>query len=146
MSNGVRCIQPALALQLTESGIISTLGDIVSVNLLGQPMVILNSAEIASELLEKRSAIYSDRPTLVMSGEMVGWKNALGLVRYNDKFREYRKFISRKMGTRSQVQEFYELQEVETHTFTRRVLKEPENLAAHIRRFGTKRYLDNSAR
>ncbi|KAJ3485032.1 hypothetical protein NLI96_g5229 [Meripilus lineatus] len=109
-------------------------GDIVSVNLLGQPMVILNSAEIASELLEKRSAIYSDRPTLVMSGEMVGWKNALGLVRYNDKFREYRKFISRKMGTRSQVQEFYELQEVETHTFTRRVLKEPENLAAHIRR------------
>ncbi|KAJ3485043.1 hypothetical protein NLI96_g5230 [Meripilus lineatus] len=106
----------------------------MSVNLLGQRMVILNSAEFASELLEKRSAIYSDRPTLTMSGELVGWKNSLGLVRYNDKFREYRRFISRKMGTRSLVQEFYQLEEMETRMFIRRVLKEPENLVAHIRR------------
>ena len=106
----------------------------MSLNLLGQRVVILNSAEFASELLEKRSAIYSDRPTLTMSGELVGWKNSLGLVRYNDKFREYRRFISRKMGTRSLVQEFYQLEEMETRMFIQRVLKEPENLVAHIRR------------
>ena len=118
-------------------------GEIMSVNLLGQRMVILNSAEFASELLEKRSAIYSDRPTLTMSGELVGWKNSLGLVRYNDKFREYRRFISHKMGTKSLVQEFYQLEEMETRRFIQRVLQEPENLAAHIRRFATFWYSNN---
>ncbi|KAJ3485041.1 hypothetical protein NLI96_g5232 [Meripilus lineatus] len=109
-------------------------GKIMSLNLLGQRVVILNSAEFATELLEKRGAIYSDRPTLTMSGELVGWKNSLGLVRYNDKFREYRRFISHKMGTKSLVQEFYQLEEMETRRFIQRVLQEPEDLAAHIRR------------
>lgn len=45
-------------------------GDVSSVNLLGQPMVILNSAKAAVDLLERRSEIYSDRPSLVMAGEL----------------------------------------------------------------------------
>lgn len=35
--------------------------DIVYLNVLGQPMVILNTLEVITELLEKRSAIYSSR-------------------------------------------------------------------------------------
>lgn len=31
-----------------------------------QDLIILNSAEVAFDLLEKRSEIYSDRPTFVM--------------------------------------------------------------------------------
>lgn len=33
-------------------------------------MVILNSAEAARDLLEKRSAIYSDRPRFVLFSEL----------------------------------------------------------------------------
>lgn len=33
-------------------------------------MIILNSREAAIELLEKRSTSYSDRPKLVMAGEL----------------------------------------------------------------------------
>lgn len=40
-------------------------GDICSVVLLGQPLIILNSHETAVELLEKRSASSSDRPEQV---------------------------------------------------------------------------------
>jgi hypothetical protein len=36
-------------------------GDIIFLNLLGLRIVVLNSAQAASDLLEKRSAIYSDR-------------------------------------------------------------------------------------
>jgi hypothetical protein len=36
-------------------------GDIFYMNMIGQPVVVLNSAQAASDLLEKRSAIYSDR-------------------------------------------------------------------------------------
>ncbi len=42
-----------------------SLGDVVLVSLLGgRDVVYLNSAKAASDLLEKRSSIYSDRPRL----------------------------------------------------------------------------------
>ncbi len=97
-------------------------------------MVILNSAEFAEELLEKRSSLYSDRPTLVMGGELVGWNKTLALTRYSDRFREYRRFIFRIIGTRSQVQQYHALAEREAHGFVRRLSSEPEKLAPHIRK------------
>ena len=39
-------------------------GNILSFQIFGQVIVVLNSAEAAKDLLEKRSAIYSDRPVL----------------------------------------------------------------------------------
>ena len=39
-------------------------GDIVGLNVLGKPLVVLNSREAISDLLEKRGSIYSDRPEL----------------------------------------------------------------------------------
>jgi hypothetical protein len=41
-------------------------GDVVHVNMLGQHLIILNSIEAANELLDQRSAIYSDRPFIPM--------------------------------------------------------------------------------
>ena len=38
------------------------LGDIIYLNLLGQSVIVLNTAQATSDLLDKRSAIYSDRP------------------------------------------------------------------------------------
>jgi len=40
----------------------SNAGDIISLNVAGQIIVILNSSKITKELLEKRGAFYSDRP------------------------------------------------------------------------------------
>jgi hypothetical protein len=40
------------------------LGDIVYSRVLGQHIIIVSSMQIARDLLEKRSAIYSDRPVL----------------------------------------------------------------------------------
>lgn len=43
-------------------------GDIVHLSSLGQSIIVIGSAEIASELLEKRATIYSDRlqPTMLL--------------------------------------------------------------------------------
>jgi len=41
-------------------------GDVMHVSVLGTSTVILNSAEAAFELLEKRSVNYSDRPRMVL--------------------------------------------------------------------------------
>lgn len=46
------------------------LGDVVYAHLLGKDVVILNSMQAARDLLEKRSAIYSDRPRFVLLTEL----------------------------------------------------------------------------
>jgi hypothetical protein len=43
-----------------------TESDIIYVSLLGQPVIILNSVKTATDLLEKRGAIYSDRPSFAL--------------------------------------------------------------------------------
>jgi hypothetical protein len=37
-------------------------GDVIHLDLLGNPVIVLNSQEAAIDLLEKRSSKYSDRP------------------------------------------------------------------------------------
>ena len=39
-------------------------GPIVHINMLGQPVIILSTSEVAHDLLAKRGAIFSDRPRL----------------------------------------------------------------------------------
>ena len=45
-------------------------GDIVFAKFFRTPAIILNSKEAAEELLEKRSAKYSDRPRFILLNEM----------------------------------------------------------------------------
>jgi hypothetical protein len=40
-------------------------------NALGQPVVIINSLKVATELLDRRANTYSDRPRLIVAGEIL---------------------------------------------------------------------------
>ena len=48
-------------------------------NALGQPMIVLHSLKVASELLDRRANIYSDRPHLIVAQDFLcgGLFNAL---------------------------------------------------------------------
>ncbi|PSS35616.1 hypothetical protein PHLCEN_2v1439 [Hermanssonia centrifuga] len=109
-------------------------GDIVSVTLFGQPMIILNSAQHAIDTLDKKSSIYSDRPMIMMGGEIIGWKYTLILTPYGERFREYRRFMHRLIGGHKQVERFHVLERDQTHRFLKHVLHTPEKLSTHIRR------------
>lgn len=50
---------------LTYTDWARTLGDVVYMEVFGRPIIILNSAKATTELFEKRSANYADRPRLV---------------------------------------------------------------------------------
>jgi len=48
-------------------------GDLIYLNVAGQPMVILNSHKVTGDLLDRRSMVYSDRPhNIVACGIMTG--------------------------------------------------------------------------
>lgn len=108
-------------------------GDIVSISVLGQRLIIINSAKTAVEMLDKKSRIYSDRPVMQMGGELVGWKNTLVLVPYGARFRNHRKDFHQLIGTHTSMLRFHPIEELETHRFLKRVLKKPEDLADHVR-------------
>ncbi len=86
------------------------------------------------EMLEKKSRIYSDRPVIPMGGELVGWKDTLGLLPYGQRFRSYRKMIHQVIGTHEAMSKFHHIEEMETHRFLKLIQTGPEELASHIRR------------
>jgi hypothetical protein len=70
-------------------------GDIMHVQVLGQHIIVLNSVKTAMEMLDNKSAVYSDRPVFPMGGELFGFKDALPFLPYGDRFRRYRKILHR---------------------------------------------------
>ncbi|KAI0700095.1 cytochrome P450 [Cytidiella melzeri] len=48
-----------------------TYGPIFSLDIIGQHMVVVNSHKVAGDLFDRRSQIYSDRPRLIMAGEIL---------------------------------------------------------------------------
>ncbi len=50
------------------------------IHVFGQGLVFCNTYDTATDLLEKRGAIYSDKPALVMAGELCGCENMVQLV------------------------------------------------------------------
>ncbi len=110
------------------------LGDIASVSVLGQRIVIVNSTQVAIDMLDKKSSIFSDRPALVMAGELVGWKKVLGLTPYGARFRDYRRRAHQLFGNNTAMKQFLPLEEFETRRFLKRLLAKPEDLSAHIRK------------
>lgn len=98
-------------------------------------MILVSSAKVVEDLLEKRSLIYSNRPALVFAGEIVGWSNAIGLLQYGHRFREFRKYMSRLIGTKAAMERFNPLMEHETEKFLVRVLADPNSFSDQIRRW-----------
>jgi hypothetical protein len=63
--------QPLLSVALSTRLKPTGLGDLIYLNAAGQPMVILNSHKIATDLLDRRAAKYSDRPPLIVASEIM---------------------------------------------------------------------------
>ncbi|KAA1470221.1 cytochrome P450 [Dentipellis sp. KUC8613] len=66
-------------------------GEMVQFNVLGFNNVIVNKLSVANELLEKRGAIYSDRPNMILENEILGWDAAMPTMRYGNQFRKHRR-------------------------------------------------------
>ncbi|PYH85820.1 cytochrome P450 [Aspergillus uvarum CBS 121591] len=108
-------------------------GPISTVSVLGQRLIILNDANLAIELLEKRSAIHSDRPKMPFA-ELAGWGDGLVILPYSSRFKAYRKSLHREIGSKASVARFNALQEVEVRRFLFRLINKPEDLVGHIRK------------
>ena len=108
-------------------------GPISSITVLGQPFIIINSAEIALELLRDRANTNSGRPGMVFSGKMVGWDRTVGMQQPGAEFKQHRKNIAKVASSAGVLSVFDRVQEEESAHFLINLLKSPDDLFDHIR-------------
>ncbi|KAK6839611.1 hypothetical protein PG987_005477 [Apiospora arundinis] len=99
--------------------------DIIYVNMLGQHMVVLNSAVAATELLDQRGANYCDRPDFTLF-EIMGWGRTLTFLKWGDKFKLHRKMFQTTFS-RSNVGIFRPMQLQESRKAVRALIKGPDS-------------------
>ncbi|KAF8921827.1 cytochrome P450 [Mucidula mucida] len=110
----------------------SVYGEIVSYKVLGHPVVVVNSGRVANELFEKRSNIYSDRPSFHMAIGLMQWAWAFVFMRYSDKWRIHRKIFHQYFQP-SKVAAFHPVQMNATVTLLQHMLKSPDQFFNHVR-------------
>lgn len=98
--------------------------DIISLRLFGHNIVVLNSAAAASELLDKRSALYSDRycPPMVGEPSLLDWTTITPNLGYNDLWRHHRRILNDWLNLRA-VTQFHRQQEEQAHGLLKSLLE-----------------------
>lgn len=109
-------------------------GPVSSITVLGQTFVIINDAKIALELLRDRPSAHADRPYMVFSSDMIGWKNTLAFSGYTDTFKLHRKNIAKVAGSNTCLKVFDRVQEEESVHFLQNLLSSPQDLFEHIKK------------
>jgi hypothetical protein len=70
--------------QIDHSNGITT-GPIYTLNVLGTPVIVTTTSEAGTDLLEKRSAKYSDRPRWIMANDILTKGMHVGVTRYGER-------------------------------------------------------------
>lgn len=110
-------------------------GPIIHLTVFNQSIIILNDPSYAVDMLDKKSRLYSDRPTLMMAGRLIGWDDVVGLVPFSERWIEHRKMLAQFMGTKAKVEEFGEVLAEETEVYLRRILEGKEEWVEHSRKW-----------
>ncbi|KAI0092430.1 cytochrome P450 [Irpex rosettiformis] len=99
-----------------------TYGDIIFLRTVSTPMLIVSSSDIAFDLMDKRSAIYSSKEASVMD-KMTGWEFNLGLMPYGQRWRNIRRKVHEHFN-RMVTPKYHDKQTKHIQAFLRRCLTE----------------------
>ncbi|KAF8587788.1 cytochrome P450 [Ramaria rubella] len=106
-------------------------GDLVYIKVLGVPMIIVNSMEVAHDLFEKRSSVYSGRyqfPMLTLLDVAWNW----GIMDYGSRWRLHRKAFMRNFHPTA-VKEYYPIQTKWIRNLLSSLKESPEDFESHLR-------------
>ncbi|CAE6381379.1 unnamed protein product [Rhizoctonia solani] len=105
--------------------------DVVSISVLGQAIVVLNSAKAANELLEQRSSTYSSRAQLPMIS--VDWSKLTGLLPYGERWRAQRRLTHLSLHKKAS-RELCPLVVKQVRLALARIVDNPDGFVREIRR------------
>ena len=123
-----------------------------------RPVLVLGSLRAAQDLLEKKSANFSDRPRLILLSELyvpieivpllprrgvdaplpapprMGWDNVITHMPYGDRFRKHRRWMHDHFQTKTALEGYRPIQRRETYTLLSGLLESPAAFLSHINR------------
>ncbi|KAL8279126.1 hypothetical protein RQP46_008382 [Phenoliferia psychrophenolica] len=99
-----------------------------------RPTIVVTSAKVAADLLDKRSNIYSSRPRFVVAGELMSGGNSILFAPYGDKWRRLRKLYHAALMGKS-ADTYRPIQEMEAKRLVNELVTNPEKWEKHIERF-----------
>ncbi|KAJ7454125.1 cytochrome P450 [Mycena latifolia] len=98
--------------------------DIIHLNLLGQSVIVLSSLEATTALLEKCSAIYSDRPDVPML-ELMGLDSNVAFMKYGMDMRRNRRLLNETFNVQA-ARQYRPLELRASRTLLQRLLDHPD--------------------
>lgn len=128
-------------------------GPLTFIQVPGSKILIINSYEAASDLLDKRGGLYADRPRMVMVGELVGTsgltyfflvasanirfpglERGTPLGRYGDGWKLQRKFLRQALSANAIRNNYAELLQRNWIQYLNGTLDDPENFLTDLAR------------
>lgn len=113
----------------------STYGDIIYARLLNKPVIVINSEEVAKDLFEGRSTIYSDRPQSIAYEPFASDFNT-GLLPYGDRWRRHRRMFHQAF-CQAKTPAYHASQVRAAHKMLFSLLQDPSNYTSHVQMFST---------
>lgn len=110
-------------------------GDVYSLKIINSTVVVLSSATAVKEIMDKNSAIVSDRPASHFAQEITGG-NHMGASRYNEQWRRLRR-CAREVLTQSACRDHLSIQHAEATQLMYEIFTHPEDFFDATRRFST---------
>ncbi|PFH48298.1 hypothetical protein AMATHDRAFT_65777 [Amanita thiersii Skay4041] len=104
--------------------------DILHLDMMGTSVIVLDTAEAAMELFERRSTIYSGRPKAHML-ELMGWGFAIGITDYGETWRAERRLAHQSFHS-SAAKRFRPYSLKAAHGYLRRMLDHSEEIVESL--------------
>ncbi|KAJ3488109.1 hypothetical protein NLI96_g3080 [Meripilus lineatus] len=110
-------------------------GDVMPLKVLGKSLVVLSSEAAAIDLLEKRGAKYSDRPSIPMM-ELLEWDKLLVFIPYGKEFQASRRLFQDQLS-KKQCTSYHDRIVGHARTMAEKIKGEPSAYEKHIQYFVT---------
>ncbi|OCH86922.1 cytochrome P450 [Obba rivulosa] len=107
-------------------------GELVMFQGMGSRVLVLNSLKAMNDLFDKRASIYSDRPTFVFGGELLGLNNSVVFLPYAEEWRAHRKLL-RMVLSSAQVKQYHGMQEDVAASLCKGLLEKPNDFFPLLR-------------
>jgi len=111
-------------------------GEMYSIMLGNQRMVVLNSPRVVKDLIDQRSTNYSSRPEMYVGQTLISGGYRLVLMQYDEGWRLARKMIHNLLNIKTAV-EYIPFQELELRQMIFDMARKPDAYHDHVRRYST---------
>jgi len=121
--------------QRTFSDWAKVYGDVVYVRLFRTPALVIDSAQAAQDLMDKRSSKYSDRPRFVALTEIMGWELSSAFMPYGKRWLKHRQWIQAAYTDKTSLRRYQPVQRQEAYILIAALLDTPEKFLSHLKSY-----------